>query len=67
MKKEAFLGVVEAEAKLGVQAKGKGPDAGKWTSSVDVRLVVRADGSLDVEVKEVGAEAPVASLHVAAS
>ncbi|KAL0959106.1 hypothetical protein HGRIS_014403 [Hohenbuehelia grisea] len=67
VKKEVFLGLVEAEAKLGVQAKGKGPDAGKWTSTVDVRLIVSAEGSLDVEVKEVGAEGPVASLRVAAS
>ncbi|KAF5309562.1 hypothetical protein D9619_012400 [Psilocybe cf. subviscida] len=53
--KTTLLAAFDAKAKLGVQTKGKGPDAGKWFTRVEVGVVVGLDGALEVSLREVGA------------
>ena len=55
LSKEILLGVVEANAKLGIQIKGKGKDKGKWFTRVEVQFIIGIDGNLEVDLKEVGA------------
>lgn len=64
--KHLLLGGVLANAKCGLEIKGKGPDAGKWNTSVQIQFVVGPDASLEVEVREVGGEGVVGRLSVSA-
>jgi heat shock 70kDa protein 1/2/6/8 len=52
--KEVYLGAIEANALLGIKVKGKTKDAGKWSTLVEVHFVVELDGSLKVDMKEIG-------------
>lgn len=54
--KEVYLGAIEGNAQLGIKVKGKTKDAGKWTTLVEVQFVVELDGSLKVDMKEVGGD-----------
>lgn len=67
VRKEKLLGVLEFEAKLGIQAKGKGPAAGTWATTLQTRFIVGLSGSLDVDVSEVGPDGVTASLKVPSS
>ncbi|KAG5220766.1 Hsp70 protein that interacts with Zuo1p [Salix suchowensis] len=67
VRKEKLLGALEFEAKLGIQAKGKGPAAGTWATTLQTRFIVGLSGSLDVDVSEVGADGATASLKVPSS
>ncbi len=62
--KETLFGVIDTQAKLAIQAKGKSKDAGKWFTRVEVEFVVSIDGALDVELREVGGDGAVQKLHV---
>ncbi|CAA7263618.1 unnamed protein product [Cyclocybe aegerita] len=62
--KERLLAVVDTQAKLAIQTKGKGRDAGKWFTHVQVQFVVDIEGALDVELKEVGEGGVVEKLRV---
>ncbi|KAF8067084.1 Hsp70 protein-domain-containing protein [Lyophyllum atratum] len=66
VKKEVFLGAVLLEAKLGIKTKGKGKDAGKTFTAVEVQFIVEGNGALKVDVKEVGEGGATGSLRVAA-
>jgi heat shock 70kDa protein 1/2/6/8 len=55
LSKEILLGAIEATAKLGIQIKGKGKDKGRWFTRVEVQFIIGIDGSLEVDLKEVGA------------
>ncbi|EDQ99423.1 uncharacterized protein LACBIDRAFT_192317 [Laccaria bicolor S238N-H82] len=61
-----LLGALELEALLGIKAKGKGPQAGKWTTTVEVQFIVGIDGDLEVDVKEVGKDGTSGQLRVPA-
>ena len=61
-----LLGALEVEALLGIKAKGKGPQAGKWTTTVEVQFIVGIDGDLEVDVKEVGKDGASGQLRVPA-
>lgn len=65
--KQVLFGVVEVEALLGIKAKGKGKDAGTWTTTVELRIIVGFDGALEVDVKEVGKDGATGTLRVPAS
>ncbi|KAF4566211.1 Hsp70 protein that interacts with Zuo1p [Pleurotus pulmonarius] len=67
VKKEMLLGALEFDAKLGIQAKGKGPAAGTWSTTLQTRFIVSISGSLDVDVSEVGPDGATASLKVPSS
>lgn len=54
--KEVYLGAIVADALLGIKVKGKTKDAGKWTTLVEVQIVVELDGSLKVDMKEIGGD-----------
>ncbi|KAF8054341.1 Hsp70 protein-domain-containing protein [Lyophyllum atratum] len=66
VKKEVFLGAVLFEAKLGIKTKGKGKDAGKTFTAVEVQFIVEGSGAVKVDVKEVGEGGATGSLRVAA-
>ncbi|KAG5652909.1 hypothetical protein H0H81_003109 [Sphagnurus paluster] len=66
VKKDACFGVVLLDAKLGIQTKGKGKDAGKWFTTVEVQFIVESSGALKVDVKELGEGGATGSLTVAA-
>jgi len=61
-----LLGTLELEALLGIKAKGKGPQAGKWTTTVEVQFIVGIDGDLEVDVKEVGKDGASGQLRLPA-
>ena len=67
VKKGTYLGLLEAEALLAIQTKGKGKDAGKWSTTVDIQFVIHATAALRVDLKEVGSDGATASLTVAAA
>jgi len=67
VKKETYLGLLEAEALLAIQVKGKGKDAGKWTTTVDIQFIIHATAALKVDLKEVGSDGATSSLTVAAA
>lgn len=54
--KEVYLGAIEADALLAIKVKGKTKDAGKCTTLVEVQIVVDIDGSLKVDMKEIGGD-----------
>ncbi|KAJ8483086.1 hypothetical protein ONZ45_g14724 [Pleurotus djamor] len=62
--KDALVGVIELEAKLGIQAKGKGPAAGTWSTTVQVQFIIGEKGSLDVTLKEVGPDGASSNLKI---
>jgi heat shock 70kDa protein 1/2/6/8 len=62
--KEVYLGAIEAEALLGIKVKGKTKDAGKWNTLVEVQFIVELDGSLKVDMKEIGGDGATGSLRV---
>ena len=64
IEKEVLLGVIEVEALLAIKTKGKGKDAGRCFTFVEVQFIVGVDGALDVDVKEVGKDGAVGSLKV---
>lgn len=64
--KTTLLAAFDVKAKLGVQTKGKGPDAGKWFTRVEVGVVVGIDGDLEVSLSEVGAGGVSESVKVPA-
>jgi len=64
--KETLLGVIDTKAKLGIQTKGKGKDAGKWLTQVEVQVIVEIEGHVEVELREVGEGGVVESLKVPA-
>ena len=47
-----FWGVIETNAKLGIQTKGESDDRGKWFTRVEVQFIVGTDGNLEVDLKE---------------
>lgn len=59
--KEALLATASGEARLALKSKG----SGRWATSVEAQAVIKADGKLEVFVKEVGKDG--ASVHVAIS
>ncbi|KAG6888125.1 hypothetical protein C0995_010545 [Termitomyces sp. Mi166 len=67
VKKETFLGAIQAEALLGIQTKGKSKDAGKWFTAVEARFVIDVSGALSVDVKEIGEGGATGSLRVPSS
>ncbi|RDB31123.1 Heat shock protein 70 C57A7.12 [Hypsizygus marmoreus] len=54
IKKETYLGSIAIDALLGIQTKGKGKEAGKWSTTVEVQVVVDVDGSLRAKLREFG-------------
>jgi len=62
--KTTILGSIDTQAKLAIQTKGKGKDAGKWFTTVEVQFVVGIDGGVDVELREVGEGGIVERIHV---
>lgn len=64
--KESLLGSIELEALLGIKAKGKSKDAGKWTTSVQVQFILGIEGDLEVRVHEIGANGATSTLVVPA-
>ena len=54
LSKDVLLGVIDTNAKLGIQIKGKSKDKGKWFTRVEVQFIVGIDGNLEVDLKEVG-------------
>lgn len=67
IKKEVYLGAVQADALLGIKTKSKGKEVGKWTTSVEVRFIVETTGALKVDFKEVGTGGATGSLRVPAA
>ncbi|KAG6827737.1 hypothetical protein H0H92_010615 [Tricholoma furcatifolium] len=67
VKKDACLGVVQGEALLGIQTKGKTKDAGKWFTTLEVQFVVDVAGTLSVDVREVGEGGAKVGLKVPSS
>jgi heat shock protein 1/8 len=61
-----LLGALELEALLGIKAKGKGPQAGKRTTTIDVQFIVGIDGDLEVDVKEVSKDGASGEFRVPA-
>jgi hypothetical protein len=64
--KDTLLGAIDTQAKLGIQTKGKGKDAGKWFTQVQVQIVVGLEGDVEVELREVGDGGVVEVLKVPA-
>ncbi len=64
MNKVAFLGAEEAEALLGIKTKGNGPDAGKWTTTLQVIFQASEEGELEVYMREIGENGALLSLRV---
>jgi len=62
--KESCLGFIELEALLGIKAKGKSKDAGKWTTSVEVQFILGIEGDLEVRVHEIGGNGATGTLVV---
>jgi molecular chaperone DnaK (HSP70) len=62
--KEVYLGAIQADALLGIKVKGKTKDAGKWTTTVEVQFTVELDGSLKVDMREIGTAGATGSLRV---
>ncbi|KIY72596.1 actin-like ATPase domain-containing protein [Cylindrobasidium torrendii FP15055 ss-10] len=63
-KKVTLLGAATADAKLAIQTKGKGPDAGKWFTTVEATVVVTEAGALSFDVKEIGEGGAVLSIEI---
>jgi heat shock protein 1/8 len=66
VKKETLLGVIDTMAKLGIPAKGKSSNAGKWFTHLEVQIIVGFDGDVQVELREVGEGGVVETLRVPA-
>lgn len=64
MDKVAFLGAKEGEALLGIKTKGNGPDAGKWTTTLQVVFQVSEEGELEVYMREIGENGTLLTLRV---
>ncbi|KAF8877414.1 Hsp70 protein-domain-containing protein [Infundibulicybe gibba] len=62
--KVAYLGRITLDALLGIKAKGKSKDAGKWSTVVEVQAAVGANRALEVHVKEVGKDGAKGSLKI---
>lgn len=62
--KDTFLGAIDTQAKLGIQTKGKGKNAGKWLTQVQVQIVVSQEGIVEVELRELGDGGAVKFLKV---
>ncbi|PPQ66230.1 hypothetical protein CVT26_010931 [Gymnopilus dilepis] len=62
--KDTLLGAIDTQAKLGVKTKGKGKDAGKTFTTVEVQFVVGIEGDVEVEVREKGEGGVVERVHV---
>ncbi|KDR73184.1 hypothetical protein GALMADRAFT_72563 [Galerina marginata CBS 339.88] len=62
--KETFLGAIDTQAKLGIETKGKGKDAGKWFTTVEVQFVVGVHGEVEVQLREKGEGGVVETLDV---
>ena len=60
--KTTMLGSIDTVAKLAIQTKGKGKDAGKWFTMVEVQFVIGIDGG--VKLREVGEGGIVEEIHV---
>lgn len=57
--KKTLLGVVRGEAKMGIKATGKvrkAEEKGKWSTTLEVEVVLSADGAVEVRVGEKGGE-----------
>ena len=66
LSKDTLLGVIDTQSKLAIQTKGKGKDAGKWFTQVQVQILVGIDGDIEVDLKEVGEDGASAKFSVPA-
>ncbi|KAF9028670.1 actin-like ATPase domain-containing protein [Hymenopellis radicata] len=64
VKKVNLLAAKTGEAVLGIKTKGTGPDKDKWFTTVEALVQVSTGGDLVVQVKEIGEQGAVLSVHL---